>query len=317
VHAGSHSHLHSPPAEPASARGIALATALIALFMVGELLTGLFSNSLALISDSAHMLADVSAMLFALAATVMSRRPARGALTYGFGRAEILSAQLSGALLFVLAGAILFSASERLASPPRLSAWPMLAAGLAGILVNGAAAALLARVRGVSMAAEGSYQHILMDIFAFIGTVIAAAAILVFGFRAADALASLVVALLMVRSGILLLGASGRVLMEAAPPGIDPQEVGMALARAAGVVEVHDLHIWQVASGLPVLTAHVLIAPEADPHRVRLALEELLRDRYALHHSTLQVDHALGMRLIELERAGRGPAGGKAFPAEG
>jgi cobalt-zinc-cadmium efflux system protein len=150
------------------------------------------------------------------------------------------------------------------------------------------------------MNVEGSFQHILTDLYAFIGTAIAAVVILLTGFQRADAIVSLLVAALMVRSGYGLIKASGRVFLEAAPEGLDPQRIGWALVREPGVVEVHDLHVWEVTSGFPALSAHVLVGRETDCHAARRGLERMLHDEFGLHHTTLQVDHQVDPQGGEL-----------------
>ncbi|HEX4836939.1 MAG TPA: cation diffusion facilitator family transporter, partial [Solirubrobacteraceae bacterium] len=151
-----------------------------------------------------------------------------------------------------------------------------------------------------SMNVEGSFQHILTDLYAFIGTAIAAGVILLTGFQRADPLVSLLVAALMVRSGYGLVKASGRVFLEAAPEGLDPERIGRALLKVPGVVEVHDLHVWEVTSSFPALSAHVLVGRDNDCHAARRGLERLLHEDFALEHTTLQVDHQ-GGELLDLE----------------
>jgi cobalt-zinc-cadmium efflux system protein len=281
---------------------VSLALALILAFMALEVVAGILAHSLALISDAAHMLTDAAALGLALVALRLAVRPARGAMTYGFQRVEVLAAQVNGITLLVLAGAIVYSAVGRLISPQSVSAWTMVIVALAGIAVNGAATAALAGAgREAHMSVEGSFQHLLTDLFAFIGTALAGAVILVTGFERADAIASLLVAALMLRSAVGLLRDSGRVFLEAAPPGLDPQEIGRALVAAADVVEVHDLHVWELSVGFPALSAHVLVERDADCHAARRALELLLRERFGLEHTTLQVDHEERGELIELQ----------------
>ena len=280
--------------------GIALA--LILGFMAVEVATGVLAHSLALISDAAHMLTDAAALGLSLVALRLAARPARGALTYGFLRVEALAAQANGLTLVVLAGAIVYSAVGRLISPPTVSAWPMVAVALAGIAVNGAATAALAGAgRETHMSVEGAFQHILTDLFAFLATALAGAVILLSGFERADPIASLLVAALMGRSAVSLLRASGRIFLEAAPPGLEPEKVGRALAGQPRVVEVHDLHVWELTAGFPALSAHVLVERDADCHAIRRALQELLRERFGLEHTTLQVDHVEGAELLQLQ----------------
>jgi cobalt-zinc-cadmium efflux system protein len=298
-HAGhAHGPLHAPPA---STRRVGAALALILAFMVVEVVAGVLAHSLALVSDAAHMLTDAAALGLSLVALRLAARPARGAMTYGLQRVDALAAQANGITLLVLAGVIVYSAVVRLLSPPAVSAWVMVAVALAGIVVNGAATVALAGAgREGHMSVEGSFQHILTDLFAFIGTALAGVAILLTGFERADPIASLLVATLMVRSAVGLLRASGRIFLEAAPPGLDPQEIGHALAAHPGVVEVHDLHVWELSAGFPALSAHVLVARDADCHLARRALQGLLRERFGVEHTTLQVDHEGGGELLEL-----------------
>jgi cobalt-zinc-cadmium efflux system protein len=150
------------------------------------------------------------------------------------------------------------------------------------------------------MNVEGAFQHIVTDLIAFIATAIAGAVVLATGFDRADGIASLVVAAIMMRASWRLLLESGRVFLEAAPRGVDPDQVGRVMASQPGVVEVHDLHVWEVTSGFPALSAHVLVRPDADCHAARRALEAILRERFGLEHTTLQVDHD-GGRLLQIE----------------
>ena len=300
--AGHHHHSHlMPPPPSGSPRRVASALALIVAFMIAEVVAGVLANSLALISDAGHMLTDAAALAVSLVALRMVMRPAAGSLTYGLRRVETLAAQINGATLLVVAVAVLYAAIRRLISPPDVSPWPMIIVGLAGIAVNGTATYALAGAGRESLNVEGSFQHILTDLFAFVGTVIAGVVILLSGFDRADPIVSILVAALMLRSAAMLLGATGRILLEAAPAGLDPAEIGHALAAAPEVVEVHDLHVWEVGSGFPALSAHVLVTPRADCHAIRRSLEVLLRERFGLTHSTLQVDHAGGEALIELQ----------------
>ena len=211
-----YSHSHAPTAD-SDARRLWVALALILAFMVGEVVTAVFAHSLALLSDAGHMLTDALAIGVSLLALQLMRRPAQGAMTYGLGRVEALSAQFNGAMLLVLAVLIAYEAVRHLISPPDTRGLPVLVVALVGILVNLLASGQLARANRASMNVEGSFQHLLTDLFAFIGTAVAALVILTTGFLRADAIASLLVAALMVRSASGLLRDSGRVFLEAAP----------------------------------------------------------------------------------------------------
>jgi cobalt-zinc-cadmium efflux system protein len=303
-HAG---HSHGVSAD-ADSRRLTIALGLIVGFMCVEITTGVIARSLALLSDAGHMLTDAVAIGFSLVAVRLAQRPAKGAMTYGLKRVEIISAQANGVTLLVLAGFIIYEAISRLVSPSNVHGALMLAIALLGIAVNLAATWTLARANRQSLNVEGSFQHILTDLYAFIGTAIAAVIILTTGFDRADPLASLLVATLMLRSAYGLLRDSGRVFLEASPKGLDPQEIGRAMAAVPEVREVHDLHVWEVTSGFPALSAHVLVAAEADCHQARRQIETLLHKRFSLEHTTLQVDHEGGELLeIELPETGLAP----------
>ncbi len=291
-------HVHAG-ADAADGRRLATALALICALMAGEVAAGAVSHSLALLSDAGHMLADAGALGFSLIALRLAARPAKGAMTFGFSRAEILSAQANGVTLLVLAALIAYEAVRRLVSAPHVHAGLVLAVALAGAAVNVLAAWILAGANRRSLNVEGSFQHVLTDLYGFIGTALAAGVILATGFQRADAIVSLLIAGLMVRSGYGLVRASARVFLEAAPEGLDPQAVGEALVRGRGVVEVHDLHVWEITSGFPALSAHVLVTAECDCHEARRAMERMLRERFALEHTTLQVDH-VSSELLEI-----------------
>jgi cobalt-zinc-cadmium efflux system protein len=295
-------HAHDHGASPEADRGkLRAALALILAFMAAEVAAGIVANSLALLSDAAHMLTDAAAIGLSLVALALSSRPAHGSMTFGLKRVEILSAQANGITLLVLSALILIEAVRRLVSPPDVHGALILIVALAGIVVNLAAVGMLARANRRSLNVEGSFQHILTDLYAFIGTAVAAIVILTTGFDRADAIVSLLVAGLMLRAAYLLLRESGRIFLEAAPRALDPQRIGSRLAEQEGVAEVHDLHVWEVTSGFPALSAHVTVAQDADCHRARLALAELLEREFGIEHSTLQVEHQ-PERLLQIER---------------
>ena len=220
--------------------------------------------------------------------------PARPAAryTYGLGRAEILSAQVNGATLLVLAGIIAWEAVQRLADPPEVEGAIVLAVGLAG--AGGQRRRRLGARRAPSAARSTSRapaQHVLADLYGSIGAALAGLLVLIAGFDVADGIVALLVAALMIRSGVALVGQATRVLLEAAPRGIDVEAVGHALAAHPGIVEVHDLHVWEVTSGFAALSAHVLVPAGEDCHARRAELEDLLAERFGIEHTTLQVDH--------------------------
>jgi cobalt-zinc-cadmium efflux system protein len=267
------------------------ALALILAFMLVEVVAGVLASSLALLSDAAHMLTDAVALAVSLAAARLAVRPAGGVMTYGLGRVEILSAQANGVTLLVLSVVIVIDAVQRLVSPPAVAGTLVLVVALAGILVNLVAARILAGDSERSLNVEGSYRHILTDLYGFIATAVAAGVIIVTGFDRADAIASLIIAGLLLHAAYGLIKESGRVFMEAAPAGLDPAEIGHTLAAQPGVVEVHDLHVWEVTSGFPALSAHVVVQAGDDCHERRRALQRVVQDHFGISHTTLQVDH--------------------------
>jgi cobalt-zinc-cadmium efflux system protein len=301
AHAHSHGHAHAhAPAPDADRRWLGLALGLILGFMAVEVVAGLLAGSLALLSDAAHMLTDAGSIGLALVAARLAARPPGGGFTYGLGRAEILSAQVNGAALMVLAGVIAWEAVRRLGDPPEVEGLVVLVVGLAGAAVNVGAAWALSRAERRSLNVEGARAHVLADLYASLGAALAGLLVLTAGFQRADVIVALLVAALMVRSGFSLLGRSTRVLLEAAPRGIDPDAVGRALAAHPGVSEVHDLHVWEVTSGFPALSAHVLVPANADCHSRRAELEQLLAERFGLEHTTLQVEHEAGGGLLDI-----------------
>jgi len=284
-------------------RYLTIALALIVGFMAFEVVVGLLARSLALLSDAAHMLTDAGALALSLLVIRYVQRPGGEALTYGRRRAEVLSGQANGAVLLVLGLLVVYESIARLIHPPDVSGLAVTAVAAAGVVVNLVAAWVMAKANRESLNIEGSFQHIITDLYAFIGTFIAGLVIMFTGFDRADALASLAVAALMIRSGVDLQRKAIGVLLERAPEGTPPTEVGRAMARGEHVKEVHDLHLWELAPGHPVLTAHVLVASGADCHAVRRSLEQMLKERFRIDHTTLQVDHAHSP-LVSIQRTG-------------
>jgi cobalt-zinc-cadmium efflux system protein len=299
-----HDHSHGISADADSSK-LALALALILGFMCVEVAVGIAAESLALLSDAAHMLTDAGALALSLVAIRLARRPAAGAMTYGLGRSEIVAAAINGTTLLVLGLLIVYEGIRRIIDPPAVEGGLVLAVAILGIAVNLAATMILARANRESLNIEGSYQHILTDLAAFVATAIAGAVVLLTDFTQADGIAALFVAALMLRAAYMLLRESGRIFLEAAPRGLDPEQIGHRMAAHAGVAEVHDLHIWEVTSGFPAMSAHVLVGRDTDCHDVRRALEVMLHDEFHIEHTTLQVEHE-GEELLEIAVSPRG-----------
>jgi cobalt-zinc-cadmium efflux system protein len=257
------------------------------------------------------MLTDAASIALVIITARLAARPPAGGYTYGLKRTEIMSAQANGITLVLLAIWLGYSAIRRLVTPPAVNGRTVLVVALVGIAVNVAATLLIARAGAAKGAAgragggggrgpsgprslnlAGAFQHILTDLYAFIATAVAGLIIILTGFGRADAIATLVVVALMLHAGYGLIRDSGRIFLEAAPAGLSPAAVGAAMAARPLVCEVHDLHIWEITSGLPAASAHVLVAPGADCHAVRADLEAFLGREYGITHATLQVDHA-------------------------
>ena len=295
-----HSHLQVEP--DSDSRRLAVALALIVGLIGVEVVAGILADSLALLSDAAHMLTDAAALALSLVVIRLVRRPAGGNLTFGLRRSEVLSAQANGATLLVLGALIVYEGIRRLIDPPAPAGTVVLVVALVGIAVNLLATRELAHANRASLNIRGSYLHLLTDLFAFIATAVAGLLIITVGFDRADGIASLLVAAIMLYAAYGLLRDSGRVLLEAAPEGLDVDEIGAALAANPRVESVHDLHVWEVSSGFPALSAHVLVPPGDDCHGIRRELERMLDERFGIDHTTLQVDHSRGGQLIAIDR---------------
>jgi len=293
----------------AQVRPLAIALALIVAFMMVEVVVGILADSLALLSDAAHMLIDAAALGLSVWAARLAQRPAEGRMTFGFRRAEILSAQANAITLLVLGALIVFEAVQRLLSPTGVDAPPVVFTALVGAAVNVVAIWQVARANRENLNVEGSFQHLLTDFFAFAATVVAGTVIWITGFDRADPIASLAVAASMLYAAVPLLRRAGRVLLEAAPEGMRPEDVAIAISTHSGVSSLHDLHVWEISSGFPSLSAHVLVARDEDCHRIRRELETLLHERFGLDHTTLQVEHTsdrlLGITTLRTDHPDR------------
>jgi cobalt-zinc-cadmium efflux system protein len=300
-----HAHAHDHPAahdhgRAAGRRALTVALVLILGFAVVEAVGGLAADSLALLADAAHMLTDAASLALALFAAWLAGRPATAERSFGWRRAEILAALANAALLVALAVWVAWEAIGRLGDPPSVEAGWVLVIGVAGLAVNGVVARVLHRSAADSLNVRAALRHVLADLLSSAGVIVAALAILLFGWERADPVVSLVIAALVLASAWDVLRESLGVLLEAAPRGIDPVAVGHAMAQHPGVVGVHDLHIWTITSGFASLSAHVTVQTSADCHAIRRELETLLRERFELEHTTLQVEHEAG--LVQLGR---------------
>jgi cobalt-zinc-cadmium efflux system protein len=288
---GSHAHGRAAAAS-ADRRWLLGAFAVVVVFMVAEVIAGLLAHSLALLTDAGHMVTDAAALLVAVIAAKIAQRPARGAYTYGFARVDALSGQANGITLLLLALWFAVEGIRRLLHPGAVHGGVVAVVAVGGIVVNLLATWLTSRADRTSLNVRGVLAHLLTDIWAFAATFVAGVVIVVSGWSRADAVASLVVAVAMAGTGFALVRASGRVFLEAAPRGIDPDALGPDLAAVDGVAEVHDLHVWQIGPGESAVSAHVLVGAAYDCHEVSSRLRRLLGERYGMGHVTLQADHA-------------------------
>ncbi len=293
-----HDHDHGASADT-DIRRLSIALGLILAFMAAEVAVAVVADSLALLSDAAHMLVDAGALGLSVWAARLARRPASGAMTFGFRRAEILAAQANGITLLLLGVAIVVEGIRRLNSPPDVRGGLVLGTALAGAAVNVAALWQVARANRQNLNVEGSFRHLLTDLYAFAGTAVAGLVVWTTGFERADPIASLAVAASMLFTAWPLLRRSGRILLEGAPEGVSPDEIARAMRGYPGVTNVHDLHVWEISSGFPALSAHVLVQRGEDCHAIRRELEAMLHERFALDHTTLQVEHTAD-RLHEI-----------------
>lgn len=304
AHHHDHGHHHHGVGAETAVQPLAIALALIVSFMAVEVVIGVVAHSLALLSDAAHMLVDAAALGLSVWAARLALRPAEGRMTFGFRRAEILAAQANAITLLVLGFAIVVEALRRLDAPPDVQGPLVLGTAVAGAAVNLLALQQVARANRGNLNVEGSFRHLLTDLYAFAGTAVAGLVVWTTGFDRADPIASLAVAGFMLLTAWPLLRASGSILLEAAPEGLAPAEIGAALRAFAGVTDVHDLHVWEISSGFPALSAHVLVGRGEDCHGIRRGLETMLAERYGIDHTTLQVEHTADRLLWPDGRSG-------------
>jgi cobalt-zinc-cadmium efflux system protein len=277
--------------------------------MVAELVGGLVGGSLALLADAGHMLADAGSLGLALGALWLASRPPTARMSFGFRRAEILAAAFNGVALVAIAIWIFIEAARRLEDPPEILAGTTLAVALAGLAVNVLGVAVLLRSGGRSLNMRAALLHVIADLLGSVGVIVAAVIILTTGWLYADPLVSILIGALVLASSWRVLRESLGVLLEAAPEGIDADEVGRRMAAVPGVSEVHDLHVWTITSGFPALSAHVLVPDGEDCHARRRELSAMLLREFGIGHTTLQVEHGDAQGSpVRVWLSDRGPA---------
>jgi cobalt-zinc-cadmium efflux system protein len=301
IHKHGHHHHHHGGGDRGG-RGLKVALAITLVVCAIEVIGGILAGSLALVADAGHILADAGSIGLALWAAAMARRPATGRRTFGLKRAEILAALANGIVLGVIAVGIAVAAISRLSSPPDVNGGLTLAVAAVAFGLNLTSTVVLSRAGG-GLNVRAVTRHVAADALSQAGVMVAAIIIITTGWELADPLASLLISVLVLVSAVGIVRESVDVLMEAAPLGIDVELLGTMMCEVDGVVEVHDLHVWTVTSGFPAVAAHVTVRGDAEPSIVRRQLSELVRDRFGIAHSTLQVERT-GQEsdLLQIER---------------
>ena len=285
----SHDHAHGSHTHDHATRALKFALGLTLVVLVAEAVGGWLSNSLALLADAGHVLTDAGALALSLFVAWFSRQPANAAKTYGYLRWEILAALINGATLLGLSTWICVEAIARLGAPEPVGGGMMLVVAVAGLIANAVAAWLLHPVRSDSFNVRGAYLHIVSDLLASVGTIVAALVIRYTGWLAADPLASLLTTALIVRGAWTLVRESVDVLLESTPAHIALGDVRSSLEGIGGVESVHDLHVWSVSSGVVALSAHAVVR-EAEHHQLVLERACALMGQMGIHHVTIQIE---------------------------
>jgi cobalt-zinc-cadmium efflux system protein len=270
-------------------------------FTAVEIAGGIWTGSLALLADAGHMVSDNVAIVLALVAVTLARRPSTPTRSFGLQRAEILAAFVNGLTLVLVSGWIVWEAIQRFGDTPEILGGWMLVVALVGLLVNVLAATILIRSGRESLNVEAALRHVVADLLGSGAVLVAALVIVTTGWTLVDPLVSIGIAFLIVASAWGVLRDSTSILMEATPSGIDAEAVAAAIVDVEGVTSVHDLHVWRITSGFDALAAHVLVGRGEDCHGLRREIEVALQDRFGITHTTLQVDHDAAETLIELE----------------
>ena len=264
---------------------------LTATFLIAEVIGGLLTNSLALLSDAAHMGTDVVALAIALVAVRLSKKPPDAKRTYGYARMEAIGAMVNGGMLFLVAGYILWEAVGRFRQPAEGSSTGMLVIASLGLVVNLISMRLLKAGSGASLNVKGAYLEVWADMLGSVGVIIGAVVIMATGWTLADPIIAILIGLWVLPRTWTLLREAGQVLMQGVPAGLDVDAIRDMMLAHPGVATVHDLHIWALGSKEPVLTAHIVLTDQAQPpEQTRQSLAVALEEKFGIEHATLQVD---------------------------
>ena len=296
-------------------RALRIAFGITASVLLLEAVGGVLTRSMALLADAGHMLTDAGALGIALFAAWISQRPRTAQKSFGYGRAEILGALVNGILLGGVSVGIAFEAIERLGEPTQVLAGPMVAIASVGLVANLIAARVLMASSRENLNVRAAFLHVLGDALGSIAAIGAGIAVLLFDFQAADAVAALAIAALLVVSSVRLVRESFDVLLEGAPKHLDMNEIRRRVEAVSGVVSVHDLHIWTVSSGFLAMSAHVDLEPGADPETAQRDVHRLLHQQYSIEHTTIQTEAPPRLLTIDPPPADDEPQpGGRASP---
>lgn len=305
-HTHDHSHTHDHTHERSTShRVLLIVLALNVVYMLAEAIGGWWSNSLALLSDAGHMLADIAAIALSLFAAQFAARPATPSKTYGYYRMEILAALANGVTLIVISLLICYEAWHRLRQAETIEPKTMIAISLGGLIVNLISAKVLHGAHTHDLNMRGAFLHVLGDLFGSLAAVVAGLLILWRGWLWADPIFSVVICVLIVYSSWRLVTEAVNVLLEGTPAHIDAAAVDAAMRTVNGVRDIHDLHIWTITSNRYAVTAHVVIAESETSYRILRELRELLARRFNLTHSTLQIEDPYLSAMVKLEKSQR------------
>ncbi len=291
-HHGHHHHHHFDEVREGNKKGLLIALVITTGIMLLEFFGGLITNSLALLSDSGHMLSDASSLALSLVAFWFATRPASPKKTYGFYRFEILAALFNAVTLFVIAGFIVYEAFQRFFEPPTVASGTMMIIAGIGLFANILSAWSLISKGDVknNVNLRSAYLHVLGDALGSVGAIIAGLLMLMFEWYIADPIISVVVAILILKSAWGVLTHSIHILMEGTPITIDQKEVKDTLEEIEGVIDVHDLHIWTITSGIDSLTCHILIKDDHDSQEILQQSIDKIRDKFKIEHTTIQIE---------------------------
>ena len=271
-------------------RRLVAALAITSIYCVAEVIGGLLTNSLALLSDAGHMFSDIVALCLSLFAFRMAQRPVTAKRTYGYHRLEILAALFNGLSLWLIVGIIFHAAYSRMVNPPEIKSMGMLIVASIGLAVNVGAAAILYASHHDNLNVRGAFMHVVSDALGSVGAIAGAVTMMATGWYTADPLVSVFIGVLILYTSSSLIKESMSILMQSVPKEIDLDEVQSAIERVRGVIKVHDLHVWAVTSGVFTLSAHAVIDGRKEFHQVLNDIEETLKVRFRIEHTTVQLE---------------------------